>query len=221
MHGMNLPFLLKKQKNKVFCIGRNKTGTTSLEKALRELGFKMGDQSRAEWLLPYYRERNFSPIIDFCRTADAFQDAPFSYPYTFIALYQAFPDAKFILSVRNTDEEWYQSVLRFQSKNIGKNGALPTAEDLKNATYRYKGFMWEMFQALYQTPENDPYNKETLIAHYNFHNQMARDFFRDKPNFLEINVSEEGTYQKLCGFLNVRPVRQEFPWENKSFTPNL
>ena len=42
--------LLVKDKVKYFCIGRNKTGTTSLKKAFEDLGFIVGDQRAAELL---------------------------------------------------------------------------------------------------------------------------------------------------------------------------
>ena len=84
--------------SKVFCVGRNKTGTTSLDVALRELGYLMGDQREAEWLIDAYAARDFKPIVEYCRSAEAFQDVPFSYPYTYVVLDQAFPESKFILT---------------------------------------------------------------------------------------------------------------------------
>lgn len=59
--------------NKIFSIGSGKTGTTSLEKLLKQFGFKLGNQPTAEvlsrdWLF----NRDASRIIDFCHTAEAF-----------------------------------------------------------------------------------------------------------------------------------------------------
>lgn len=92
--------MLFRRRPKVFCVGRNKTGTTSIAKALRALGFKVGDQARAETLIEDWARRDFRKIVRYCRTADAFQDVPFSWPHTFEALDQAFPQSKFILTVR-------------------------------------------------------------------------------------------------------------------------
>src|SRR2546429_7047723 len=89
------PFELER----VFCIGLARTGTTSLEEALKVLGYRLGDQRQGELLLRAYVERNFRPIVEFCLTAEAFQDVPFSLPFTYIALDQSFPNAKFVLSV--------------------------------------------------------------------------------------------------------------------------
>lgn len=94
---------------KVFCIGRNKTGTTSMARAVVSLGFKLGKQSRAERLLEDWGKRDFCRIIRYCKSADAFQDIPFSLPDTYQALDEAFPKSKFILTVRNNSEEWYET----------------------------------------------------------------------------------------------------------------
>src|SRR5437763_5861921 len=95
------PFFVR-NKQKIFCIGRNKTGTTSLTKAMMELGFITGNQGRAERLIDCYKLRNFKPIIAYCKTAQFFRDVPFSLPFTFIALDVAFPGSKFILTVRDS-----------------------------------------------------------------------------------------------------------------------
>jgi len=53
-------------KTKFFCIGRNKTGTTSLQVAFKELGFIVGRQRPAEILYDqYYYRGEFGPIIEY------------------------------------------------------------------------------------------------------------------------------------------------------------
>ena len=44
-----------KGKQKIFCIGRNKTGTTSLKRAFEDLGYPVGDQRKAEILTEFPR----------------------------------------------------------------------------------------------------------------------------------------------------------------------
>lgn len=51
-----------KNRPKIFCIGSGKTGTTSVEKALKDLGFKMGDQVKGELLVNDYISRDFKAI---------------------------------------------------------------------------------------------------------------------------------------------------------------
>lgn len=203
-------------KTKYFCIGRNKTGTTSLEKAFKDLGFVVGNQREAEILADrYYFEGNFAPIIKYCRTAMVFQDAPFSYPETFKHLDKAYPGSKFILTVRDNPEQWYQSITRFHAKRFG-NGRIPSVEDLQNATYVRKGFMYNTVR-LHGTPDSDPYNKEIMIAHYERHNQSVLEYFKDRPSdLLVINVADKGAYRKFVDFVGVQSRFEDFPWENKT-----
>lgn len=207
--------MFNKEKEKIFCIGRNKTGTTSLEVALKEFGFKIGNQENAELLIKHYAKGNFAPIIKYCKTAQAFQDVPFSWPYTWFILYNYFPDAKYILTIRD-EEEWYKSITTFHSKLFAEGKRIPNKKDLLNAKYRYKGFLWEANRAVWKTPENDIYNKEMFLKNYNTHNEIVQHFFMDKPNFLCIDVSKRDSYCKLATFLNKKPIHKSFPHYNKT-----
>jgi hypothetical protein len=203
-------------KRKIFCIGRNKTGTTSLKKAFEDIGFIVGDQRTAERLLREYVAGNFAPIIDYCKTAQVFQDFPFSKAETYKHVDEAFPGSKFILSVRDSAEQWYESATKFQSKLFGK-GKLPTAEDLKNATYIWKGWMWENKMASSKVPEDDLYNKEILMSEYEEHNRNVMEYFKDRQDdLIVINLSEKDAYNRLMDFLGIDSPYDDFPWENKT-----
>jgi hypothetical protein len=77
---------LVKDKVKYFCIGRNKTGTTSLKKAFEDLGFIVGDQRAAELLADrHYFDGDFEEIVKYCKTAQVFKNVPFSYSNTLVA----------------------------------------------------------------------------------------------------------------------------------------
>ena len=155
---------------KIFCIGLHKTGTTSLEAALKNHGFLMGNQSAGEDLLEDWAIRDFKRIIDLCHTADAFQDTPFALPYTYQALDMHFSNAKFILTIRNDFEQWYRSITRFHSKLWADGVRVPTVEDLKKAPYRYKGRAYRANRLLFNTSENDLYEKKCLQQYYENHN---------------------------------------------------
>ena len=204
-------------KPKVFGIGCNKTGTTSLKAAMRELGYTIGDQRTAEMLDEDWAVRDFSKLLKYCKTAQFFQDFPFSYLYTFIALDQAFKGSKFVLTVRDSPEQWYNSVISFHSKIYGKNGRVPTKEDLENATYIYKGRPWKLRKLKGFADETNPYNKDLWIGYYNRHNTMVKDYFMHRPDdLLVLNVAGEGAFQKLCTFLDKEHPGTEFPWKNKT-----
>jgi len=186
-----------------------------MARAFRELGLLVGNQSQAERLVSDWAIRNFRPLIQYCRTAQAFQDAPFSLPFTYVVLDHNFPGSKFILTIRDTPEQWYDSLIKHLSRLFG-NGSLPTLENLKAANYVYPGWAYEVNRLIENTPEDDLFHKETLIADYNFHNKMVKDYFRHRPNdLLVMNVKEPDAYTKLSNFLEISAVGNEFPWENK------
>lgn len=202
--------------SKIFCIGRNKTGTTSIKKTFKLHDLKVGKQPYAEQLIDAYAVRDFKKIAKYCRSANAFQDIPFSLPYTYIYLDNTFPNSKFILTIRNNVDEWYESLIRFQSKLFNSKDGLPTKEDLQEADYLYKGFAWKVNRILYDTPEDDIYHEATLKESYVRYNEEVQKYFRHKDNLLVINLSEQNAYQKFCDFLELEPVTDDFPWENKN-----
>ena len=202
---------------KIFGIGNNKTGTTSLRIAMKELGYTVGVQTPAERLLEDWAKRDFKKIIRHCRTGEFFQDFPFCVPYTFVILDHEFPGSKFILTVRDSPEQWYDSLTRFHSKKWGVDGKIPTKEDLQNATYIWKGRPWEANRYSYDTPESEPYKKDILIRSYVNYNESVIEYFRHRPeDLLILNVAKKGAYKKLGDFLGKDVKQINFPWENKT-----
>jgi hypothetical protein len=204
-------------KPKIFGIGANKTGTTSLKIAMEDLGYVVGIQRKAENLIDDWAIRDFNSIKKYCFSAQFFQDIPFSLPYTYVAMDQAFPNSKFILTVRDSPEQWYNSITKFHAKKWGKEGRVPTKEDLQNATYIYKGSPWHTNRLIFKTPEEDPYEKQVLNEFYIQYNKGVIEYFKQRPkDLLVLNVAEKGAYKMLCEFLNIENQKENFPWENKT-----
>ena len=201
---------------KVFCIGRNKTGTTSLKRLFLEQGYAVGSQRKAELLVDDFTKGSYQSLIDYVKKGgEVFQDVPFSLPRIYQVLDEAFPGSKFILSIRNSPEEWYQSLVNFHADVLGK-GRIPTREDLVNAEYAKKGYAWQINRFLYNSPEDDPYNEEVLINSYLSHNQDVKEYFSDKPDqLLIVNLAEKGVTQQLNDFLQPRKPFEQIPWEKK------
>ena len=208
--------MLLQPRRKLFCIGFNKTGTTSLAAALCSFGMRIGDQVRAELLIDDWARRDFRRIIAYCRTADAFQDVPFSLNHTYGVLDYAYPNAKFILTIRNNPDEWFDSLLRFHAKLTGKH-RVPTADDLREFSYHGKGWMWHAHQLLFNVDESTLYDRDHYVAQYELHNCQVVDYFRHRPNdLLVLNVSEPRAMQSLCDFLGVEHDGREMPHLNSS-----
>src|SRR5690606_29167844 len=123
-----------------------------------------------ELLMDDWAKRDFRQLIQLCKRADVFQDVPFSLPYTYQAVDQAFPRSRFILTIRDSAEQWYQSLVRFHTKLIGKN-RLPTKDDLQQFPYVYSGWMWQQQQIVYGADKHTLYQYEKYTAHYEKHNE--------------------------------------------------
>lgn len=201
---------------KVFCIGRNKTGTTSLAAWLEASGFRMGRQAAGELLLDDWAARRFDPIVEFCRSADAFQDIPFSLPFTFQALDRAYPDARFILTVRESAEVWADSLIRFHSQLAGA-GRTPTRTDLKAFGYRRPGWIWDVIRLTYGADVEHPYDRARLMAHYTRHNESIMDYFSTRPGrLLRLDLAEPQSGAQLARFLDLDAPARPVPHLNRS-----
>lgn len=212
-------FVKRSGYNKIFCIGANKTGTTSLEKLLSSFGFKSGNQAVAEILsLDWLASKDVERIIRYCYTADFFQDAPFSYPELYRDLDKAFPNSKFILTVRNSPDEWFSSLVRFHTKIFSSDLNRPPNEtDLDNAFYLYKGYALDVFKLAYGYPNTSLYDEARYKKYYVVNNDKKRNYFKDRPNdFIEINLAVKEDFQRLCNFLKVETDITQFPWLNKT-----
>lgn len=204
-----------RKKPKIFVIGFNKTGTTSVHHALLEFDIIVGHQRHAERLMTDVFVEKYDRLYDYCLTAEAFQDVPFSKPDIFKLLDKQFPNSKFILTVRDSDKQWFNSISKFHAKLWGKDGNVPTAEELKQADYVYKGYPYD--NMTFTFGNEDYYNEARYTQIYNNHNNDVLDYFKNRPDdLLVINVSEKESYIRFCNFIGETPLRDTFEWKNKT-----
>ena len=77
--------------------------------------------------------------------------------------------------------------------------------------------MAEASKYIFQADEHGLYDRSRYIEVYEFHNQMVREYFRYRSDaLLVINIASEESYGQLCKFLNLSPLREEFPHLNKN-----
>lgn len=209
----------EKDRNKIFCIGLNKTGTTSWAKAMRDLGYVVGSETKATMFYYDWVNGDYSRTIKYCRTdGEAFQDIPFSLPETFLELDAVFSNGKFVLTIRDTPEQWYNSLIKFHGKFCSPSGDIPPSpKDLLRAKYWKKGLLADYCHDVFKTPISNPYHRETLLEFYVNYNAEVEDYFRDRPEkLLVLNVTKADAFNKLREFLNLPRGVDEFPWENKN-----
>ena len=205
---------------KIFCIGYNKTGSTSLFYSIKSLGFKVDDGifGEGERLMHNVYKGDLESVtnwIELRNHVELFKDVPLSVPHVWEALYKKYPNAIYILGERDSSEQWYNSIYKFHIAAFGLSPN-PDWEEIKNIKYNYTrndgkgGFLYDYMSYTYGK-EGLPYDKDKLINSYEAHNKKVKEFFKDKNNFISVNVSNDNDYLKLCSFLGKEPKGNSFP----------
>lgn len=179
---------------KIFGIGFQKTGTSSLNQALRLLGynavggFRINHPKGVTIPSPVTHEKVLAVALERAARADAFNDNP--WPILFRELDAACPDAKFILTLRAPDR-WIASVVRHFGDNPG-----------------------EMARWIYGVDQPKG-NEARYLEVYAAHNAAVRAHFATRPGkLLEIDFSQGADWAELCAFLG-RPIPAlPFPHDN-------
>ena len=113
---------MQNKQDKVFCIGLNKTGTTSLHRALTILGYNSVHAKTKDGInIKTTIKQNFrqgNDILTSLEKYDAFSDWDLddSSHLIFKEFYNQYPNSKFILNTRNMDS-WLDS----REKHVRRN----------------------------------------------------------------------------------------------------
>ena len=177
-------------KTKVFCIGFHKTGTTSLEMALKKLGYRVTGSfgTKDPDIANKVHDMAYAMVEQF----DAFEDNP--WPILYRELDERFPNSKFILTRRPT-ENWINSQVKdFATTETpmrrwiyGENAGCPAG------------------------------NEETYKARYERHNKEVLEYFADRPDdLLVIDLPNDDGWTRLCAFLRHAEPDEPFPHANKA-----
>lgn len=165
---------------KILGIGLSKTGTTSLAKALDILGFNVVHYPDVE------------RVFEIIESTDGAADTPVSMHYQ--ELDRRYPNAKFILTVRDLDS-WIPSA---RKHFVGRP---PASEGIK-----------ELRIKLYTSHEWD---EEKFVRSYLRFNEEVKEYFKDKPDKLLVyDIIGGESWVPLCRFVE-RPIPTEpFPHLN-------
>lgn len=206
---------------KVIVAGFPKTGTKSLNAALTKLGYKVYDYFENV----YYLEESYTKIYsegwtteDFRKMyedVDAVVDSPAMYFWEEIS--KAFPEAKIILSMRDSEEAWFES-LRKQLEVLDSNFFLRLTQILSPTTRRFFRNVSEPTAcvAFGIPPMSDfrvktPINKQMLMLKYRAHNAYVMN--NAPADKLLVYQCKEG-WKPLCDFLGVPVPDEPFPHKN-------
>lgn len=217
-----------KKFSKVFCIGYNKTGTTSIETVFKALGLRIPNQHKQELrIVKQFHEGNFDPLKEFVAQYEAFQDQPFSDDLCFAQVDVLFPKSKFILTVRDP-EEWYDSLVRFHVKTFNVESVKDFTEDFfkDKMIYLYENYAYENKRRWVTTIENYKavarwdllYDKDLYIKRYSDRNNQIINYFQYRPDdLLVIDIAKEKDISKILDFLGFpQNLNCEMPHQNSS-----
>lgn len=175
---------------KVFCIGFHKTGTTSLEVALKKLGYRVRGSfgTKDPDIANKVHEMAYAMVADY----DAFEDNP--WPILYRELDERFPGSRFILTRRPADA-W----IRSQVKDFAT-----TETPMRRWIYGENA----------GCPEG---NENIYVARYERHNREVLEHFRDRPDdLLVIDLPNNDGWTRLCKFLGHEIPDEPFPHANKA-----
>ena len=192
---------------KVFVVGPNKSGTTSMGAFLAQIGLKLSHQPSFECLIEDWGSSCWSRIIQLVEGSDAFQDVPFSFPPTFAAMDTAFPGSKFILTVRDSPAAWVASARSFYSRiELDKYVGAGWSKRLGKHARRFCGG-----------------NSTAEDYWYRCQLRMVRAYFKERPDdLLEVNLNDPHAAERICGFLNTScPVGTKMPRKNQRLDTNV
>ncbi|KAL6058714.1 Sulfotransferase family protein [Balamuthia mandrillaris] len=190
---------------RVFGLGLAKTGTTSLNAALNQLGIRSKHTpiSVTKDLLLSTTEDRISPLsVDIVRRWDdspAATDTPI--PFYFEELLLMYPYAKFVLTVRNATEWWRSWKAHMERHEVPQ----PVARVTRMLHY---GAQWP--------------NEYFAVKAFLRHNSLVQAIVPSEQ-LLVMDVARGDKYGKLCAFLNIAdkecPPDSQYPVANTKANP--
>jgi hypothetical protein len=179
---------------KIFGVGFNKTGTTTLAACLKHFGFRHLGHRRD--LLVAFRHGDLARVFQETDRFDSFDDWP--YPLMYEDLFKQYgARAKFILTMRQSSEVWLNSL---------KAHALITNPENHSRKLAY-GYDY-------------PHGREAEhIAMYEAHNAAVKNFFTKnnaEHQLLCVSWDQGHGWAELCSFLGLPKPATAFPHFNKA-----
>jgi len=184
---------LKNHAKKVFGVGWAKTGTSTLGKCFKILGFD--HQSQNLDLIQDVAANDLTKIMKIAETKETFEDWPWILLYK--EMDKAFPNSKFILTKRASGK-WirsYRNMLTHQGE---------ATDDLNRIR-----------QNIYGLPFPDVSDHQ-LIERYERHNEDVERYFIGRPKqLLAVDWEKGDSWREICQFLKMDIPLNALPHENK------
>jgi hypothetical protein len=175
-------------KQKIFCVGFHKTGTTSIKVALETLGYRVTGPNGVK--NPNISANVFEMAHSLVDKFDAFQDNP--WPVIYREMDAEYPGSKFILLLRDP-ESWIKS----QVKHFG-SGETPMRKWIYGVG----------------CPKG---NEKLYVSRFESHNRGVIEHFKNRPgDLLVVDLTVGHDWEQLCPFLGKKVPHTRFPFANSA-----
>lgn len=126
--------------SKIFCIGFNKTGTTTIGKSLELLGYRNSSFNKKIWR-KYYKKNKMVKVLQYTAKFDSTDDLPWLKVDMIPVLDRVFPNSKFIYLTRDEDS-WKQFLYNWSYK---VKGQYPDVEKAYMGYKNHEKFVFDYF----------------------------------------------------------------------------
>jgi len=182
---------------RIFGIGINKTGTTSLKRCFDILGLHpiapcLGSSHELKAVAQrLFVKGEYEPALQFAKDYRSFEDRPWNYWEMYRYLDRRFPDSHFILTVRDP-QSWWRCVERW--------------------IIYMKPWLAKRYRVHLRA---NNLNKDDMIKGYLRYNRDVIDYFQKKENFLIMDFEKGDGWVPLCTFLDCSIPQEPFPHVNR------
>ncbi|HCQ30547.1 MAG TPA: hypothetical protein DIU39_09690 [Flavobacteriales bacterium] len=204
-------FKLKKNKEKIFCISFQRTGTTSVGQFFKDHKYKVAgwNESHKNNWAHYWHIGNYEKIFsskDF-KNNQVFEDSPWWHTNFYRFLFHEFPNSKFILLERNPDD-WFNSMMSHsENKTLGNT-------QIHCELYNRLDEFYDM-----QPTQSDLYSnkidnllslneaqRKLYVQIYKLRNKEIKLFFEkyDQSRLFTGNLYDKELWRKMGDFFNIK-----------------
>jgi hypothetical protein len=162
---------------KTFCIGLSRTGTTTFNALMGQLGF-LARSGPSGLGLALYELGRFEDICQVIEPYDCLCDLP--YPLLYRQLAERYPDSRFVLTTRSSDDKWLESL-----RNLNLRNGPTDAFRIAYGCYEVSG------------------HEDRLRELYRSHNEEARTFFAGSDRFVEVCWEHGDGLEKIARLLGI------------------
>jgi hypothetical protein len=175
---------------KIFNLSFPKSGTSSFITAMKNFGLrtKHWDKKVCELFI----QKKYIEIFNIINDNDVFADFP--WPIMYRQLDENF-FGKFIL-IEREEKKWLSSCLNYFDENNS---------ELSGGSFFREHVFGHAF------PKG---NEIYFLEKYKSHNELVKEYFKNKKNFISINLDDKDGWKNVCVFLGIPQIK--FPHLNKN-----